>query len=167
MASTPQYGGVETVPDLNIGQPGSALYLASQAHFRVRVLAGREEDHSVFQPIPEQGAVFESVPGPEGRIIRWTGSLVVDAVAPNPDRFYKILDLCYQLKTGHARLDGVVGAFSADNIQETTLKDSFGLVQSNRARIIDFTQDEPIRKLYGNPTYTYITALTVVFRTMP
>lgn len=163
MASTPQYGGIGVVPDLNIGQPGSALYVASDAHYRVRVLHGAEEDRSVFQPIPEQGAVFENVPGPEGRIIRWTGSLVVDTIA----RLYTILDLCFQLKTGHARLNGIVGAFDADNIQETVLKDSWGNTMSVRTRIVDYTQDEPIRRLSGNPTYTYITALTVLFRTMP
>lgn len=163
MASTPQYGGVGVVPDLNIGQKGSAQYIASQAHYRVRVLHGAEQDQSVFQPIPEQGAVFEDVPGPEGRIIRWAGSLVVDTIP----RLYTILDLCFQLKTGHARSAGVVGAFDSDNIQETTLKDSFGNTMSTLARLVDYTLDEPIRKLSGDANYVYITALTVIFRTMP
>lgn len=165
MASRPQYGGDGTVPDLNIGQPGSGLYdhSPSQAHYRVRVLFGREEDQSVFQPIPEQAAVFEDIGGPEGRFFRWTGSLVVDTVS----HFYWILDLCFQLKTGHSRSAGVVGAFDANNIQETELKDSWGNMLSTRARLVDYSVDQPIRKLYGNPTYSYITALTVIFRTMP
>ena len=163
MASRPQYGGVGVVPDLNIGQPGSGLYAASQAHFRVDVLHGAEEDHSVFQPIPEQAAVFEDVPGPEGRIIRWTGWLVVDTIL----HLYWLLDLCFQLKTGHARALGIVGAFDADNIQETTLKDCGGNTLSTRARLVDYSLDQRIKKLYGNPTFDYITALTVTFRTMP
>jgi len=163
MASRPQYGGDGTVPDLNIGQKGSGLYENGQAHYRVRVLHGAEQDQSVFQPIPEQAVVFEDISGPEGRIIRWTGSLVVDTIL----HLYWILDLCFQLKNGHGRHLGVVGVFNADNIQETTLKDSWGNVLSDRARLNDYTLDQPIRKLYGNPKYNYTTALTVLFRTMP
>lgn len=163
MASTPQYGGDGTVPDLNIGQKGSALFTANQAHYRVRMHFGQEEKASVFNPIPRQAAVFEDVPGPVGTFYRWHGSLVADTVA----RIQGILDLCFQLKKGHTRSAGVIGGFNANNIQETVLKDEWGNTLSTRARLFDFSLDQEINKLYGNPTFSYITRLTVVFRTLP
>ena len=149
------------MPDLDIGQPGSARLTAKEACFMCHVLLGREEQKSVVNAIPQQAAVIEDVMGPGEIWWRWSGSLKVDAVAT----LYEIEDLCRQLKHGYARSGGAVGVFDPNNIQATTLKDSSGTTLSTRARIDGFNRSPEIHKLYGNAVYGYLVKnFTVTFR---
>lgn len=158
--ATPQYGGTGGVPELDVGQPGSARDGAGTARYVVRVLEQPDRATVVNQPVVQQNVSFEDNLGfSAGRVI-WEGSLKVDSDA----RLGAIESELNRYLHGSARVDGVLGPPNPAYLKPTRLTNALGRVLSESARLEGWTFQGPVQKLHNAGTFNYLVPLRVVFK---
>jgi hypothetical protein len=162
MAATPGYGGTNGVAELDLGQPGSARYLAGTARYIVTMKMDAEETREVVNKIPQQSVAFHDHLGPIARFYLWEGTLKVIDI----DTLHEIEDEISQARDGYARSNGVLGAFDPAAVRATRLRDGFDKIVSERARIADHAFVGRVSRLSTDTTFGYVVGLRVRFRTL-
>lgn len=160
MAATPQFGGTNSVVELDAGQPGSSRYAANTARYVLRVIEGADRATVVGQPVVQQNVLFEDRLGYAGSRVVWEGSLKVttDAV---------LGEIAAQLNRylhGSSRTNGVLDAPDPRQMRPTRLTNSFGRVLSENATVEDWSMSG-VQTLHNAAPFTLIVAtLRIVFK---
>ena len=161
MAATPQYGGTNSVPELNIGQPGSARATANTARYVVKVTEGADQAAIVDQQIVEQNVSFEDNLGRQTSRVVWSGNLKVNSRAT----WRAIVNELNSYKHGSSRSSGVLTAPDPALLKPTRLTDSDGNVISESARLESWAMGGSTLKLHNDPNFDLIVVgLRVVFK---
>ena len=151
MSATPQFGGTNGVTELDAGQPGSALYIANDARFYIKVIEGPDEATKVDQAVVQQNVAFEDRLGFSGSRVAWEGILKVDAEATRA----AIVSQLNRYKHGSSRTSGVLDPPDPRQMRATKLTNAFGTVLSEKAVLEDFSMGE-LFTLHGGGAYTLI-----------
>lgn len=158
MATVPQYGGTNSVTELDVGQPGGTLN-PTLAWYVVRTQQQGAEAVVTDQRLPQQVAGFVDIQGPLGGVHVWSGNLKVATV----DTFRVVRSNIERALHGHpVNADGSWGAFAADEIRPTTLIDGLGQTISLAAKLVQYRMGEQFT-LTG-PTFFYLTRLSLIFK---
>ena len=160
MASTPQFGGTNSVPELNAGQPGSSRYAANQARYVVRVTQEPDRVARVEQKIPQQNVTFEDRMGFEHGLVTWEGTLKTD----NDTTMQAIFNELNRALHGSGMLSGSLSAPSPSYMRPTVLKNSFGTVLSNDAVMVDWATDGAARTITGAAPFILLVGLRITFK---
>jgi len=160
MPATPQFGGTNGVPELDMGQPGSARAAGNTAKYVLQVLESPAEVTRVPQKVPQQNVAFEDNMGFDSGAAEWRGTLKVssDAVL---GAIYSDLD---RFQHGSSRVAGQLAAPSPLYIKPTRLTNSFGRVISESATLESWRTDGPVKRLSGSEPYLYAVGMTVRFK---
>lgn len=162
MANTPQFGGTNGVPELNIGQAGSARLSSSLVRFRAHVLRQEPEVAEVVHGTPQQNAAFYDRLGWRGGMATWYGTVVIK----NTDELHDLVSELHKFRTG-STIDQTSGVHSAPDktyLQPTILKDVYGLALASKAILVGYRFGENFHVVSGVAGYVYGNSLEVVFR---
>ena len=161
MASTPKFGGSNGVPELNLGQPGSARATAGTAQYTVRVLVGTPENPRSENALPQQAVVYTQAMGFAGQTVRWRGWLKVKDV----NELSAIRLELNELRTGQTiDANGVRSAVATTKMKATKMVDPLGVAITDKATLKDVQFGETKRLTSG--AYSHGMDLTVVFRVL-
>lgn len=141
------------MPEIDIGQSGSARRTANTARWTGQVVEGGDEVDQVFQPVPQQNVVFRDVIGFSGKLVSWRGTLAVSNSA-------MMRTIATEL---NARLHGGIGTVTPGLVKETRLTNSFGDVISEKAVLEAWAFTDRTRKI-GSTGLTLITGIELKFR---
>ena len=122
--ATPTFGGTNGVPELDIGQTGSARRAAGTAFWVGRVIEGSDKTLSVINPLGPQNVIVRDVSGFRGRTVRWEGHLKIDSDAT----LGVIQSELAQRKHASPRSTGLLGTPNLTLLRATQLINSFGRV---------------------------------------
>jgi len=164
MATLPQYGGTNGVPELDIGQPGSSRYTDSKVLYTVGVILGPPEMRQTVHELPEQNKVYMGQLGAAGSLVTWDGTIKIK----DNTELGALMSELHRFLTGSTlnTVTGVVGAPNTGLTKPTLLKDGRGLALSATGRMLDYRFTERIRKVQTTG-WMWISRLRVVFKTLP
>ncbi|MEK6798030.1 MAG: hypothetical protein AABZ12_03615 [Planctomycetota bacterium] len=160
MAATPQYGGTNGVPEVNLGQPGSARAAGNTARFTLRVLEGSDQAIRVPQAVVQQNVTFADNLGFREGEVEWAGTLRVDT----PTTLDAVRNELNRYKHGSARVSGALTAPDPTYMRPTKLTDSFGNVLSLTAQLAEWSFTTPVNKLHQGGYFLYAVGLRVRFK---
>lgn len=159
MAYTPQFGGTNGVPELDIGQEGSPRRGAGTAMAVVQVTPRGTEARTVETPLPQQNRVFGDVLGFADKPVIWRCSIRTTTAA----LMATILNEIAAYRTGQLYTAGVGhGAFDETRIRPTRLRDNWDNVLSDDSVLKDYETITPIRRISGSG-FTCMTELVITF----
>jgi len=160
MPATPQFGGTNGVPELDMGQPGSGRAGNNTAKYVVQVLESPSEVVRVPQKIPQQNVSFEDNMGFDSGHAVWNGTLYVttDAVL---GAIYSDLD---RLKHGSGRTAGYLGPAYPLYVRPTRLTNFHGRILSESATLDDWRTNGRVARISGNAIFNYAVGMMVSFK---
>lgn len=160
MAYTPQFGGTNGVPELDIGQEGSARRGAGTAMAVVQVTPRGTLARTVETPLPQQNVVFADVLGFEDKPTIWRCSIRTTTAAlmnTITNEIAAYLDgQLYTAGVGRA-------AFNENLVKPTRLRDNHGNVLSDDATLKNFETITPIRRISGS-AFSYLMEVIITFK---
>ncbi len=158
--ATPTYGGTNSVTVLDIGQPGGTLETAGTARAVLRAFQVNSDMIQTVTRIPQQGPAFHDIQGPGHPMYRWEGTVKVAATTD----MLTIMSNLERALTGHPLdADGSYGAFDADEIRATALKDSHDNFHATKSRILRYSLGRWLRITSGG-SYNYVSNVTIDFQ---
>jgi len=160
MPATPQFGGTNQVPEINLGQPGSTR-AGSTALYTLRVSLTADIDTHVDQGIPQQNVVLRDIFGFRGTRVSWRGTLKIRDNAT----LIAIMAELNQYEHGSLRTSGVLGAPSTVFLRPTRLTDYDGAVLSESA-VLDSWRFSGDRLAISGGIYALATQLEVIFKVL-
>lgn len=158
--SIPQYGGVGGVPELDLGQDGSARQASGDAEYIVRVVEGPDVALIVTLRFAQLNFTTEDNLGFDSAQVIWHGTLKMK----NATVRRAMINHMNKFRHGSDRTTGSLGAVDLSFIQPTTLIDAFGTAITTRARMSTWKLGDT-ESLF-NSSFGFITSLTVAFKLM-
>lgn len=159
MAYTPQFGGTNGVPELDIGQEGSARRGAGTAMAVVQVTERGTQSRTVETPLPQQNVVFGDELGFADKATIWRCSIRTTTAAI----MGAILNEIASYRTGQLYTAGVGhAAFDAGRIKPTRLTNNWGTVISDHAVLKDYETATPVRRISGSG-FTCLAEVIITF----
>lgn len=161
MPYTPQFGGTNGVPELDIGQVGSSRRSAGTAMAVVQVTERGTQARTVENPLPQQNVVFSDELGFADKATIWRASIRTTTAA----LMATILNEIASYRTGQLYTAGVGhAAFDATRIKPTRLTNNWGTVVSDHATLKDYETVTPVKRITGSGFTCYAEVL-ITFRT--
>lgn len=145
MPNTPQFGGTNSVPELDIGQEGSARRAAGTAQATIHCPEGNEEMRRASNALPQSNYVFWDNLGSSGRMVAWkfhlytTTSALIQTIKHEID--YYRSGFLYTPGSGFS-------AYDATRVKPTRLTNGHGNVLSDEAVIHDISWRDSVRKMF-------------------
>ena len=148
------------MPELDMGQPGSARLASNAAKFVLHVLESPAEVTRVPQKVPQQNVAFEDNMGFDSGGAEWRGTLFVstDNVL---GEVYSDLD---RFKHGSARSAGYLTAPNPVYLRPTRLTNFHGRIVSEAATVEDWRTEGPVMRISGNALFNYAVRMMVRFK---
>jgi hypothetical protein len=164
MASYPQFGGTNGVPELDIGQAGSARRTANKAQYAVQVLRRPPAVRSVVHQVPQQHVRYRDLLGWSGESVTWQGSVRVK----DTTEIAALANELYRFRTGFTRnaTTGVPSPTDLSVLAPTLLTDAFGIALGEQAVLDGYQFGENFRRITGDAGWLYWNTLTVVFEVL-
>lgn len=162
MAYTPQFGGTNGVPELDIGQEGSPRRGAGTAMAVVQVTERGTIARTVETPLPQQNVVYADALGFADKVTIWRCSIRTTTAA----LMGTILNEIAAYRTGQLYTAGVGhAAFDASLLKPTRLQNNWGVVISDDAVLKDFETTSPVKRISGSG-FTCIMEALITFGAM-
>lgn len=164
MAGTPQFGGTNGVPEINLGQPGTTRYTddPKKAHYRVNVHRRPPEVAQVQHGLPQQNVAFVDQLGWRGEIVTWVGSIVVK----DSTQLGLLVSELSLFLTGCSvdASTGVRTQVDTSYLAGTVLKDAYGIAMASKAIMAGYQFHDNWQVVSGSSQWAYLNHLTCVFR---
>jgi hypothetical protein len=162
MAATPQFGGTNGVPEIDMGQDGSARQSAGTALFRPNVLIGADDTRVVAQHLTQQNFAFRDNLGFTGKPVVWAGLLKVNTNAT----LHLIMNELNRYRHGSGRSGGLFTAPSVVYLRPTRLTDFDGTLITEAAALRDFQWRGRRKHISSGGALTMAVAMNLVFEVL-
>lgn len=161
MPYTPQYGGINGVVELNIGQTDSPRRTGGFAIFTPHMVGGADTAIEVPQNVVQQNVAFQDVLGFQHALVGWEGDLRV----VNAAQFVEVQNELNKYLHGSTRTSGTLNAPDVNRLKPTRLTDTLGNTLSQNARMIDWRWTTRILRMSnGTSGMLYLRGLRIDFK---
>lgn len=153
--------GLNTVSQMDVGQPGSTRRAAGDASYGANWTDSRTELEEVVTRFPQQGFSFSDVLGWSGNIVTWTGTMFCKTNAV----YITIASELSEYLTGSTvnLVTGVRAAVDPAKMKPDQLVDPLGNIVTLKARVID-VQWTSFQIPVATTNFAVVRQLAIVFR---